>query len=122
MARMIDGDRLCRVLSYLKKMEYDERDEIYNSAIDDAIVEVASAPVIEPRNPISFTSIDDFINRECSISLKDGRQLSGKLTADSRYLNIVDKNTNEPFSFYGKDITHINGIPLTTEGDNLNEN
>ena len=155
--RAIDGEHICKIISYLKKMEYDERDEAYNSAIDDIIVEIQGTSTINiapirgswvicgqgtfcpvchkealtdnfgnyvrtefcPRCGADLrgneVTIDEFINRDCSITLKDGRELTGKLTADSRYLNIVEKDSNMPYSFYGKDITHINGIPLVKE-------
>lgn len=159
--RVVEEDRICKTLSYLKKMEYDERDESYNSAIDDAIVQIQSTATnsTSPKkgswtlcgqgmfcsvcNKEAITdntawhgyirtdfcpncgadlrgdevSIDNYINRECTIRLKDGRELTGKLTADSRYLNVVEKDTNEPNSFYGKDITHINGIALNKGGE-----
>ena len=51
--------------------------------------------------------VDDFVGKQCTVTLKDGRTLTGFLSADSRYLNIVDRDTNEPCSFYGKDIRSI---------------
>ena len=108
MSRYIDGEQICQILNALKVEEYTKVQEAFNEGIDTAIVEIEYA-MTEEKETDKEISIDLFINQECEITLLDGRVLNGKLTADSRYLNIFDKSTNEPCSFYGKDIKAING-------------
>lgn len=57
---------------------------------------------IEPDIPL-----DELIGKDVIIYLKDGEKLTGKLSCDSRYLQISDHVTGEPFIFYGKDIESI---------------
>lgn len=51
--------------------------------------------------------ISRFIGKTCCVKLKDGRELLGRLSCDSRYLHITDTETGEPNVFYGKDVVEI---------------
>ena len=115
---MIDTKRLYRLIILTSKYREEKMKEEscgvevteeldYFRDVEEALLELNTERMKKELTP--NVNVDDFIGKECTVSLKDGRIITGFLSADSRYLNIVDKNTNEPYSFYGKDVQNIQG-------------
>lgn len=113
---MVDNKRLYQLIILtskykgLKKEEDDCGVEVteeleYFRDVEEALLELNTERM--KKELVISVCVDDFVGKQCTVTLKDGRTLTGFLSADSRYLNIVDRDTNEPCSFYGKDIRSI---------------
>jgi len=112
----LDNKRLYQLITLtskykgLKKEEDDCGVEVteeleYFRDVEEALLELNTERM--KKELVVSVCVDDFVGKQCTVTLKDGRTLTGFLSADSRYLNIVDRDTNEPCSFYGKDIRSI---------------